>query len=73
MLGQRRRRWANIKISLFQRVVFAGSVGRVQMFVSSMLRATVGVSGGGEGSRRYKTLIQCSFNDGPPSTRLVQQ
>ena len=24
MLGQRRRRWANIKTSLFQRVVFAG-------------------------------------------------
>ena len=27
MLGQRRRRWANIKTSLFQRVVFAGKVG----------------------------------------------
>ena len=26
MLGQRRRRWANIKTSLFQRVVFAGRV-----------------------------------------------
>ena len=24
MLGQRRSRWANIKTSLFQRVVFAG-------------------------------------------------
>ena len=24
MLGQRRRRWPNIKTSLFQRVVFAG-------------------------------------------------
>ena len=28
MLGQRRRRWANIKKSLFQSVVFAGKTGR---------------------------------------------
>ena len=28
MLGQRRRRWANIKTSLFQRVVFAGLSGK---------------------------------------------
>ena len=27
MLGQRRRRWANIKTSLFQRVVFDGLGG----------------------------------------------
>ena len=26
-MGQRRRRWANIKTSLFQRVVFAGYTG----------------------------------------------
>ena len=28
MLGQRRRRWANIKTALFQRVVFAGKASR---------------------------------------------
>ena len=62
MLGQRRRRWANIKTLLFQRVVFAGMVldcARLYIYVSLYLhllslneqkRAVPGHLGGDHGS-----------------------
>ena len=34
MLGQRRRRWANVKPALFQRLVFAGYLSVVLHYVS---------------------------------------
>ena len=34
MLGQRRRRWASVKTSLFQRVVFAGKLTPIQCLLN---------------------------------------
>ena len=75
MLGQRRRRWANIKTLLFQRVVFCWVAHYyistmylpqyfIQVFDQSTLYLYLLLNKWAT-SRKYNTLDQCWFNTGP--------